>query len=194
MMKMPGSSLSAIPNFILCGFMGCGKSTVGKHLAKITGLPFVDMDTYIENRQGKKIRAIFEEEGEEAFRAMETRAAEELSRQTGQIIASGGGTVLRAENRNVLRKTGTILLLDVPFPALRERLKRDTTRPLLQRPDREEAMKALYEQRMPLYLEAADIVIPAGAPCSVVAGRILDACGLSSFSEAAQKPSLQERP
>ena len=193
-MELLNPALFSAPNLVLCGFMGCGKSTVGKRLAKITGLPFVDMDAYIETRQGKKIRTIFEEEGEDAFRAMETQAAEELSQQTGQIIASGGGTVLRAENRNILRKSGTILLLDVPFSALRERLKRDTTRPLLQRPDREEAMKVLYEQRMPLYLEAADIVVPAGAPCSVVARRVLQACGLSSLSEADQRSSLKEGP
>ena len=161
-------------NILLCGFMGCGKSTVGKKLSKLTGRPFVDMDRYIEKQQGKTIAAIFAESGEEAFRKMETQAVRELAQKSGLILALGGGTVLREENCRILRESGILFLLDVPFPALKERLKNDTTRPLLQRPDREEAMQRLFLERMPLYRKAADQVVPAGAPCAVVAQRILE--------------------
>ncbi len=165
-------------NIILCGFMGCGKSSIGRRLSKITGRRFVDMDTYIEKKAGKSIRQIFSDEGEEAFRKMEETAALVLSREKGLVIASGGGTVLREKSRKALAETGIILLLDVPFPALRERLKNDTVRPLLQRPDRDQAMEALFSERMPKYKAAADMVIPAGAPCNVVAREIARCLGL----------------
>ena len=160
-------------NIILCGFMGCGKSSIGRRLARLAGRSFVDMDEYIVKKAGKTIKEIFAEEGEEAFRQMEEDAASALSRERGLVIASGGGTVLREKSRDALAETGIILLLDVPFPALRERLKNDTSRPLLQRPDRDEAMYSLFLERMPKYKAAAHMVIPAGAPANFVAREIL---------------------
>ena len=125
-------------NLILCGFMGCGKTTVGRRLAALSGRELVDMDAYIEKEQGKTVREIFDTLGESAFRQMETEAARALSQKNGLVIASGGGTVLNPENVRLLRQSGKILLLDVPLAALQERLKSDTQRPLLQRPDRRE--------------------------------------------------------
>ncbi len=162
-------AIQAEQNVILCGFMGCGKSSIGRRLAKLAGRRFVDMDDYIEKQAGKAIKEIFAQEGEEAFRQMEEEAARVLSRERGLVIASGGGTVLREKSRDALAETGIILLLDVPFAALRERLKNDTARPLLQRPDRDEAMRALFSERMPRYRAAAHMVIPAGAPANIVA-------------------------
>lgn len=162
-------------NTILCGFMGCGKSTVGRKLAAISGRKFIDMDTYIEEKAGMTVSEIFAQMGETAFREMEEQAAIELSEKTELVIAAGGGTVLRENSRNALARTGCIFLLDVPLYVLRERLKGDTTRPLLQRPDKDEAMKTLYEERMPKYFSAAHIVIPADAPADVVVKRILAA-------------------
>lgn len=165
-------------NIVLCGFMGCGKSSIGRRLASIMGRRFVDMDAFIEERAKKSVREIFAAEGEEAFRRKEEEAALELSKRERQIIAAGGGTVLRQKNREALSETGIILMLDVPLPAIRERLKNDTVRPLLQRPDRNAAIEALYLERTPQYLAAADAVVPAGAPANVIAREIASLIGI----------------
>lgn len=146
-------------NIILCGFMGCGKTTVGENLKKKSGMNLIDTDSYIEKTQGMTISEIFEKYGEDYFRDLEYNACRELSEKRGIIISTGGGALTFQRNVDVLRKTGTIVLIDVPLETLKERLKNDTTRPLLQRPDKDEAMKALYEKRMPLYTAAADVVV-----------------------------------
>lgn len=149
-------------NVVLCGFMGCGKSTTGALLAKNLGRTFVDMDRYIEQQEGCTVQQIFAQKGEAYFRACERRACEALSRRTGLVIAAGGGTLIDPQNAALLRETGVVVLLDTPYALLEERLARDHTRPLLERPDREEAMHRLYEMRMPLYRQAADLTICAG--------------------------------
>lgn len=164
-------------NLILCGFMGCGKSTVGRRLAALSGRKLVDMDAFIQQEQSMTIAEIFSRFGESTFRKMETDAARVLSQKQGLVIACGGGTVLNPENVALLKKSGVILLLDVPLPALQERLKNDTQRPLLQRPDRREFIDILHAQRFPLYQQAADYVVPAGAPANVVAKTILEMLG-----------------
>lgn len=146
-------------NIILCGFMGCGKSTVGRNLAKMTGRKFLDMDNYIEETAGMTIPEIFEQQGESGFRELEHRACQALSERSGLIVASGGGALTFERNVAVFRGRDTVVLLDVPLETIRQRLAHDTTRPLLQRPDRDEAMQALYEQRLPLYQKAADVTV-----------------------------------
>lgn len=148
-------------NIVLCGFMGCGKSTVGKQLAAATQRTFVDMDHYIEEQAGRSISAIFAEEGEAAFRAMETEACRTLGQQSDLVIATGGGAVLRAENARALRKNGTVVWLKVSADCVLHRLHGDTTRPLLQRPDKETAVRELMAAREPLYRAAADIEVEA---------------------------------
>ena len=160
-------------NIILCGFMGCGKTSVGKRVAKLLNRRFCDLDKYIEQQTGMTVAEIFAKEGEESFRARESQAVEEVAAEKGLVIASGGGTVLARKNVDSFhRYGGKILFLDVPVAALQERLKNDKRRPLLQRPDRREFIASLWEKRCPLYREAADIVIDAGAPAVVVAKRI----------------------
>ncbi len=146
-------------NIILCGFMGCGKTTVGENLKKKSGMNLIDTDAYIEKTNNMTVSEIFEKYGEEYFRELEYRACRELSQKRGVIISTGGGALTFERNVKVLKDTGTIVLIDVPLEVLKERLKYDKTRPLLQRPDRDRAMKELYEKRMPLYKKAADIVI-----------------------------------
>ena len=146
-------------NIILCGFMGCGKTTVGENLKKKSGMNLIDTDAYIEKTNNMTVSEIFEKYGEEYFRELEYRACKELSQKRGVIISTGGGALTFERNVKVLKDTGTIILIDVPLEVLKERLKYDKTRPLLQRPDRDRAMKELYEKRMPLYKKAADIVI-----------------------------------
>ena len=148
-------------NVILCGFMGCGKSTVGSLLAKKTGMSFVDMDSYIEKKENKTVSMIFAESGEEHFRALERQAAKELSEKSGLVIAAGGGTLVYKENVDVLKKSGRIVLLELPVETVAKRLANDTTRPLLNRPDKDEAMRELFNKRLPLYRAAADVIVDA---------------------------------
>lgn len=163
-------------NLVLCGFMGSGKTSIGKRLAARTGMEFIDIDDYIQKKHKKKISDIFRDEGEEAFRQMETQAARELAARTGCIIASGGGTVLRQENVDAFHRCGCIIvLLDTPLPALQERLKNDTQRPLLQVPNRREVIERLYNERMPLYRKAADVVFYAGYPAVYAAKKLAEA-------------------
>ena len=162
------------PSIILCGFMGCGKTTVGTLLAKKTNREFLDLDAYIEQQHCMRISDIFETQGETAFRQMETDAARALSGKGGLVLATGGGTVLREENTALLRKNGIIVLLEVPLSVLEQRLACDTDRPLLQRPDRAAFMARLYNERMPKYRSAAQICIAAGGTPETVVMDILE--------------------
>lgn len=160
-------------NIILCGFMGCGKSTVGKLIAKKTGSGFVDMDAYIEEKAGMKVSQIFDKFGEDGFRDMEHEACRELSVKKGLVIASGGGAFTFERNTEVFRGKDLIVLLDVPLNVIRYRLRNDKVRPLLQRPDRDRAMSELYEKRLPLYRSAADLSVtgannPSKTACEVI--------------------------
>lgn len=141
--------------------MGCGKSTVGALLAKKTGMSFVDLDTYIENKARMTISEIFAKYGEPRFRAMEREAAKEISEKKGIVLAAGGGTLTVETNVETLNKNGTIILLDLPMEVVAERLKNDKTRPLLNRPDKDKVMKELYDKRLPLYRHAADVSVNA---------------------------------
>ena len=162
-------------NIVLCGFMGCGKSSVGRRVAKLLNRQFCDLDNYIEQKAGMTVAEIFAREGEQGFRIRETQAAEEVASRKGMVIASGGGTVLSQRNVEAFHKHGAhILFLDVPVAALQERLKNDKRRPLLQVPDRRRVIAELYEKRVPLYRAAADLVIDGGAPAVVVAKRVAE--------------------
>ena len=148
-------------NTILFGFMGCGKSTIGNLLSKKTGMSFIDLDSYIEQKENKTVAEIFAASGEDYFRQLERDASKELSQKKSLVIATGGGTLTFQENVDAFKTSGKIVLLDVPVEVVSERLQGDTTRPLLNRPDKEKAMRELYEKRMPLYQNAADVVVNA---------------------------------
>ena len=156
-------------NIVLCGFMGCGKTTVGRNLARKAGRKFIDMDLYIEEKAGMKISEIFEKFGESRFRDMEHEACLELADTEGLVIASGGGAFTFQRNIDAFRGKDKIVLLDVPLDIIKQRLKNDTTRPLLQRPDKEEAM------RLPVYLSAADITVSGKSTPLKTAYAILNA-------------------
>ncbi len=162
-------------NIVLCGFMGCGKSTVGRNLARKTGKKFLDMDSYIEEKAGMSVSEIFDRYGEQSFRDMEHRACIELSDMTDLVIASGGGAFTFKRNSEAFRGKDTIVLLDVPLDIIRVRLKNDRTRPLLQKPDKDRVMKELYDKRLPLYTEAADIVVAGQNTPLKTAFAIIDA-------------------
>ena len=146
-------------NIVLCGFMGCGKSTIGKIIAKKTGKKFIDMDSYIEEKAEMKISKIFEKYGEDKFRDMEHEACKELSEMKGVVIASGGGAFTFDRNVQVFKGKDKIVLLNVPLEVIKYRLRNDKVRPLLQRPDKDKAMEELYNKRFPIYKKAADIIV-----------------------------------
>ena len=146
-------------NIILCGFMGCGKSTVGKNLARKTGRRFVDMDRYIEEKAQMTVAEIFAAKGEDGFRDLEHEACLELAQMHNLIVAAGGGALTFARNAQAFRGKDKIVLLDVPLEVIKLRLSHDTRRPLLQRPDKDAVMEELYNKRMPKYLYAADVVV-----------------------------------
>jgi len=160
-------------NIVLCGFMGCGKTTVGKRLARLLNREFCDLDRYIEKKEGTTVSEIFAQYGEEGFRQRETQAVKEISEKGDMIVACGGGTVLFPQNVDAFHESGsTILLLYVPLAILQERLKNDKKRPLLQKPNRRQVIADLYKQRIPQYRTAADLTVRATAPAWVVAKRI----------------------
>lgn len=146
-------------NIILCGFMGCGKSTVGKNLARKTGRRFVDMDRYIEEKAQMTVAEIFAAKGEDGFRDLEHEACLELAQMHNLIVAAGGGALTFERNAEAFRGKDKIVLLDVPLEIIKLRLSHDTRRPLLQRPDKDAVMEELYNKRMPKYLDAADVVV-----------------------------------
>jgi shikimate kinase len=149
------------PNLILVGPMGAGKSCIGHHLTAHTGLRLVDLDDEIERRAGGNISAIFEHEGEAGFRRREHLALVDLlavaGPSDGLLIATGGGAVLDADNRRLLRKRGFVVHLHAEPATQLARLAGDTSRPLLQRDDRDAVLRELAEQRAPLYAEVADL-------------------------------------
>ncbi len=165
-------------NIILCGFMGCGKSTVGRTVARKMGRRFLDMDRYIETKAGKTIPEIFDEVGEEGFRDLEHEACAELAQMSNIIIASGGGAFTFDRNVEVFRGVDKIVLLDVPLDVIKRRLRNDTHRPLLQRPDKDRVMEKLYNKRLPKYHSAADIVIKGGSTPLKTAQVIINALKL----------------
>jgi shikimate kinase len=145
---------------ILIGFMGCGKSSVGKMLARELSVPFVDTDAWIEEQNGRKISDIFRESGEEYFRELETRALEQLLEDEGRkVIAVGGGLPMRPVNREYLKKLGTTVYLLAQPETLVARLQGDDTRPLLQGGELRQKILQLMSDREDIYQSAADIRI-----------------------------------
>lgn len=172
--------MNAASNLVLVGPMGAGKTSIGKRLAERFGLRFVDLDQAIEAATGVRVADIFEREGEAGFREREARQlALELDGED-RLVATGGGAVLRAENRTLLRQRGFVLHLAVSVEEQLKRLANDRARPLLQRPDREEMLRAMAATRAALYDEVADLRF--------------DSSGLTP-SQACEKlvPSLRDR-
>ena len=143
-------------NLILIGPMGAGKTSIGKRLAQRFGLRFVDADHAIEAATGTSIRTIFELEGEAGFRQREHAVLSELCADRDQLIATGGGAVLRADNRELLQRSGFVVWLRTPVERQVERLGHDRTRPLLQTPDREARLREIAQVRDPLYAATCD--------------------------------------
>jgi shikimate kinase len=146
-------------NIFLIGPMGAGKSTIGRLLAAELHLPFCDTDKAIEDRCGADIPWIFDVEGEDGFRARESSMLAELSEDNGLVLATGGGIILLAENRKMLRSRGFVVYLRASVDQQAARTAKDKNRPLLQSGEPREVLEQLMSVRDPLYTEVADMMI-----------------------------------
>lgn len=143
-------------NIVLCGFMGSGKTVVGRELAKIMGAKFVDTDELIEKEQGIAIKAIFATHGEDYFRDLEYEMCKKVAQMKGAVVSTGGGAMTFARNVEAIKQGSKVVFLDASFDVICDRIGNSTTRPLFQ--DREKA-KRLYDDRKDKYLAAADYVV-----------------------------------
>jgi shikimate kinase len=158
----------------LVGPMGAGKTTIGKYLAQHLKLQFADTDSEIEARTGADIPWIFDVEGEEGFREREQQVVEEMTLWDDIVLATGGGVVLRPENRRALGSRGFVIYLYATVDEQVRRTQRDRRRPLLQRGDPEEVLRTLMVIRDPLYREIADHIIETdGCSPRTVAQRLV---------------------
>jgi len=155
-------------NVYLIGPMGSGKTTIGQRLAEMLNLEFVDNDHELEEQTGASVNLIFDLEGEEGFRKRETAMLKKLTARKNVLIATGGGTILKKENRDLLRESGLVVYLRTSVNQQIMRLSRDKTRPLLQSDNREEKLADLAKERNPLYQELADVTFTS-QNCSLYA-------------------------
>ncbi len=178
----------------LVGMPGCGKSTVGRHLARQLGWRFVDSDHEIERQIGGSIRMFFEQQGEPAFRDLEQQVVTALSRQTGVVLATGGGSTLREANRIALKAGCKVVYLRSTPEELFRRLRHDTQRPLLQVKDPLKRLRDLFRERDPLYRDAADFVIETGRPSVPnLVNKILMQLELAGLIDPGQVPATVGR-
>ena len=162
-----------VQNIFLTGFMGAGKSTVGHALSKLTGCPFYDLDSLIVEKEQRPIAEIFKTDGEEYFRNCETTILSALNEEKNAVYATGGGIVLREENRTLMRGTGMIIYLHSRWDTLRERLKDSVDRPLVDPAKGWYDLEQLWLQRIPLYQDADLIVDTDGITPRQVAEKIV---------------------
>lgn len=156
----------------LCGFMGCGKSTIGRKIAEKLGCSFTDMDEYIVETEKMTIPQIFSEKGEDYFRSAETEAVKALG-DKGGVIACGGGAMLKDINAEEAAKRGTVVYINTPYDICWERISGDTNRPIVMA-NTKESLEALYNTRAPIYsAHSGAIVIGCGTP-EEIAKRIIE--------------------
>ncbi len=168
------TAAGGVPGIVLVGFMGSGKSSVGRELARRTGAEFVDADAWTERKTGREIRVLFAEEGEPAFRKLEKAALREILAVKGRVVAAGGGAFLDEENRKLMKAYGPVVYLEANADTLLRRLAKDTKRPLLQGADRESIVRGLLGRREPEYRQADLTVSTDGLTVKEIARRIIE--------------------
>ena len=147
-------------NIYLIGPMGSGKTTIGQRAAKHLKMEFLDCDRILEKQTGASINLIFDVEGESGFRKRESKMLKVLTSRQNVLVATGGGVVLKEENRELLKQTGLVVYLQTSVSQQLHRLWLDRTRPLLQDVDRQQKLTTLAAARNPIYEELADLVFP----------------------------------
>lgn len=163
-----------LKNIFLIGFMGTGKSTIAKALSEKLGIPQIEMDERIEQEQDMPITEIFAKYGEEHFRDIETDLLRRLQEQDGVVVSCGGGAVLREVNRDIMKKSGCIVLLTAKPETILERVKDSTNRPILNGNMNVEYIAELMERRRACYEAAADVVVATdGKSCGEICGEVL---------------------
>lgn len=173
---MPAMDKIIAGNIFFVGLMGAGKTTLGKQLADYLQCQFYDSDQYICDKTGVSIPTIFELEGEQSFRERESQAIHELTQLQPIILATGGGAVLRPDNRERLLQRGVVVYLHVLPEILAERTRNDRNRPLLQVASPLDKFRELYEIRDPIYRQVAHIILEVGnAPLSVTFQQLITA-------------------
>lgn len=160
-------------NLFFVGLMGAGKTTLGRHIAKTLDRSFYDSDHEICKCSGVSISTIFEVEGEQGFRNRETAMLKKLAAMKNIVLSTGGGAVLREENRICLRNNGTVIYLHARPETLLERTRHDTSRPLLQVENPLAKLRELYDSRDAVYRQTAHIVIESGN-CQKTISKLLD--------------------
>ena len=146
-------------NIFLVGPMGSGKTAVGKQLARLLGVPFVDSDTEIERRTGADIPLIFEKEGEAGFREREREVIAELTQRRGVVLSTGGGAILKEENRRQLQAGGVVVYLETSIAQQAARVRDGENRPMLNGQDTTQRLTELMAHRAPLYREVAALTV-----------------------------------
>lgn len=146
-------------NIVLIGFMGSGKTTVGKQLAINLGYRFLDTDQYIEKTTNKKIRDIFASQGEDAFRAMECGTMKDVANMDHTVIATGGGLPISEQSRIYVKRAGLVIYLKANEETLWKRLEKDHTRPLLSGNNPKEKIHSILLERAPIYQQVSDYVV-----------------------------------
>ncbi len=189
-MQIPAERIALL---VLVGLPGSGKTTVGRQLARRLGLPFVDSDHALERHVGCSIREYFEREGEERFRDLESEVLDELSQTHTGVLSTGGGSVLRAINRERLRARGQVFYLRASPEEVYRRLRHDQNRPLLQVADPMHRLRELFTLRDPLYRQTAHHVVEVRRPSvNGLVNKILS--HLPPSQKPAPVPTVHENP
>ena len=150
------------PNIVLVGFMGTGKTSIGRRISSQLRMRYVDTDDVVERDSGRRISDIFAEDGEPAFRELESEAVRQVSRLHNAVISTGGGVVLKATNMTELKRNGIVFCLTATAEEIYKRVGHQTHRPLLQAPDPLATIQSMLAERRPYYAEADHMISTTG--------------------------------
>ena len=158
-------------NLYLCGFMGCGKTTIGQAFAKKQGRKYLDLDQLLVQRQGRTIPEIFAQDGEEGFRTIEQETLLSTQEYKGAVISIGGGILTKRENGAICNRLGVLVFLDLPFELCYQRIAGDTNRPLVMQNTKEQ-LEDLFNRRRTVYLAESGLVLDATGSVQEIVARL----------------------